>query len=161
MHPRVLLAPRKTWMPATSARLSGSSLHATSASLLLVSFTPWSSSPDLFRRSTCSWAAEEHVDDRDKPGHDESEGWLLRGSTTDFAQPDSRATSAGMTTMKGRGSSGDSYWRPMRGPSERAPLAREMASRSMRNPSGPSIQISTGCCARIVQAKSTASAGTA
>jgi hypothetical protein len=40
------------------------------ASLRSRSFAPLSSSPDLFRRSTCSSATKEHVDARDKPAHD-------------------------------------------------------------------------------------------
>jgi hypothetical protein len=39
--------------------------------------------------------------------------------------------------------------------------ARKIASRSMRNPSGPSIQISMGCCLKMAHAKLIASAGTA
>ena len=38
--------------------------------------------------------------------------------------------------------------------------AREIASRSMRSPSGPSIQISIGPCTKMVDAKSIASEGT-
>ena len=76
-------------MAVLVTRLSGSGFDTVPASLRVTSFTPLSSSPDLFRRSTCSWAAEEHVDDRDKPAHDEVKGRLPRGSTTDFTEPDS------------------------------------------------------------------------
>jgi len=69
--------PKKTSMAGTSPPLSGSGFDRVPASLRVASFTPLASSPDLFRRSTCSWVAEEHVDDRDKPGHDEVERCLL------------------------------------------------------------------------------------
>ena len=54
----------------------------------------------LFRASTCSSAQKEHVDGRDKHGHDDKGmkdiDRRLAG-TVSKREPDSRATSTGMT----------------------------------------------------------------
>ena len=73
-----------------NARLSGSGFGTAPASLRSLSLPPLSSWPCLSRPSTCSLAAEENVDARDKHGHDDSKGQLLLESTTDFTEPDSR-----------------------------------------------------------------------
>ncbi len=77
-------------MPGTSPRLSGSRRDTALESLQAHAPFGLSSWPDLFRPSTCSSAAKEHVDARDKQGHDDSlESWLT-GSATHFAELDSR-----------------------------------------------------------------------
>src|SRR5437660_1724764 len=53
------------------ARLSGSRFDTARATLHLPSIHPLSSCPGLSRASTCSLGSRQHVDGRDKPGHDE------------------------------------------------------------------------------------------
>src|SRR5579872_7269327 len=62
-------------MPGTSPRLSGS---ARWVALPNNEDSKESSCPCLSRASTCSFAAEEHVDPRDKPGGDDN-GESARG----------------------------------------------------------------------------------
>src|SRR5262249_32087872 len=85
--------------PGLVPRLSGSHFGATLESLCALSLSLLSSWPDLFGPSTCSFAEEEHVDARDKHGHDDSLELSATTSATAFTEPNSRGTSPAMTTV--------------------------------------------------------------
>ena len=78
-----------------NARLSGSGFGTAPASLRSLALPPLSSWPCLSRPSTCSLAAEENVDARDKHGHDDSKGQLLPESAA--AEMRRRSRFAGAT----------------------------------------------------------------
>ena len=93
-----------------NARLSGSGFGTALASLRSLWLPSLSSWPCLSRPSTCSLAAEENVDARDKHGHDGSKGQLLPESTTDFTEPDSRV-GKNISSAEVEGARGRRGWR--------------------------------------------------
>src|SRR5579883_2982124 len=88
-----LLSVKKRAVPVSSSvmagfvpRLSGSRFDTAPESLHPRGLSPLSSPPGLSRGSTFSFAAKEHVDARDKHGHDGSLESSSNESTTRFAR---------------------------------------------------------------------------
>src|SRR5690348_14898485 len=70
-HPRVLLLPKNTWMRGTSPRMKTMGRVRVARDSVALYQKPNRTAVGLSRPSTSSFPRREHVDARDKPGHDE------------------------------------------------------------------------------------------